>query len=68
MNTNDDRVEIFESRVEAIGADSINFILDGPTYINIQILIRGKVKVIPTDLINNIAKVIREYEVKKEVK
>lgn len=67
MDNNEDKVEIYESRAEMLGVDSADFILEDATFIRIQIMVKGKVKMIPNDLVDSIAKVIREYEVNKGV-
>lgn len=61
-------VELYETRTEALGADSADFITNDATYIRLQVILRGKLKVIPSDLVDNIAKLIREYDVNKENK
>ena len=61
----DETVEFYEARTEPLGVDSADFILEDATYIKVQVLIRGKIKVIPQDLVEGIAKLIREYELKK---
>ena len=58
--------EIYETRAEILGVDSADFIMDDATFVRIQIMVRGKVKIIPSDLVNSIAKLIREYELKKK--
>jgi len=58
-------MELFETRTEILGVDAADFILKNGTYIRIQILIKGLIKVIPSDLLDSIAKLIREYDVNK---
>lgn len=62
----EEKVEIYEARTEALGVDSADFILEDATYIKIQVLIKGRIKVIPTELVTNIADLIRKYELKKK--
>lgn len=65
----DDKVaELYESRTEMLGVDSADFIMKDMTFIRIQVIVRGKVKVIPADLVTSMAKLIREYEINKETK
>jgi hypothetical protein len=68
MDKGEDIQEIFESRTEALGVDVMDFIMSDATYIRIQLVVRGKIKVIPEGLVNKLAQDIREYDVKKEVK
>jgi hypothetical protein len=58
-------MELFETRTEILGVDAADFILKNGTYLRIQILIKGLIKVIPSDLLDSIAKLIREYDVNK---
>lgn len=58
--------ELYEMRVEPLGADAVDFITNDATYIRIEVLVKGKVKVIPEDLIESIAKLIREYDLKEK--
>lgn len=58
-------VEIYKMQVDTLGVDSADFIMSDATFIRIQVIIRGKIKVIPQDLLNDIAKLIREYDLKK---
>ncbi len=65
----EDTQEIYQSRVEMLGVDSADFVLENATFIRIQIMVKGKVKVIPTDLVESIAKLIQNYELsQKEIK
>ena len=63
---NNDSVEFYEAKTELLGVDSVDFILEDATYIKVQVLIRGKIKVIPTELESGIAELIRKYELKKK--
>jgi len=60
--------ELYETRTEILGADSVDFVTNDATYIRLQVILRGKIKVIPSDLIEDIAKLIHEYDVNKENK
>lgn len=57
--------ELYQTSTEILGADAIDFVTTDATYIRIQVLVRGRIKVIPQDLIGDIAKLIREYDIKK---
>lgn len=58
--------ELFQVETLALGADAVDFVTKDATYIRLQVLVRGKVKVIPTELIENIAKLVTEYDSRKE--
>lgn len=57
--------ELYETRTEVLGVDSADFITNDGTYIRLQVIMRGLIKVIPSDLIDDIAKLIREYDLNK---
>lgn len=58
--------ELFQIETVPLGVDTIDFVTSDATYIRIQVLIKGKVKEIPESLIQNIAKLIKEYDLSKE--
>lgn len=58
--------ELFQVETIPLGADAIDFVTSDATYIRLQVLVRGRIKVIPNDLIENIAKLVREYDLGKE--
>lgn len=66
MDKAPDVQQIYEQRVEMLGVDSVDFILEDATFIRIQVMIRGKIKVVPSELVENIAKLIQQYELKKK--
>lgn len=53
--------EFFESRMEVLGQDSADFITDDYMFIRIQVLPKGTKKKLPKKLIDDITKLIREY-------
>ncbi len=66
MNNKDDTHELYQTTTEILGidgVDSADFILDNATFIRIQVAVKGKIKVIPSDLIEKIAKLVREYNI-----
>jgi len=67
MQQGEDTTEFFESKIEALGVDTLDFVTEDATYIRIQVVVRGKIKVLPNDLIAQLAKDITEYKIKKEV-
>lgn len=58
--------ELFTSKTEPLGVDSVDFILENATYIRVQTLVRGAYKVIPQQLVEDIAELIREYKFSPE--
>ncbi len=58
--------ELYKTQTEVLGVDSADFITNDATYIRLQIIIRGKIKVIPIKLVENIAELIRKYDAKGE--
>lgn len=58
-------VELYETRTEILGVNSADFVTKDATYIRLQVLLRGKIKVIPSDLVENIAKLINDYDIKQ---
>lgn len=58
--------ELFQVETIPLGADAVDFVTRDATYIRLQVLVRGKIKVIPNDLIQGIAKLVRDYDLSKE--
>lgn len=59
-------VELYETRAEVLGVDSADFITKDATYIRLQVLLRGRIKVIPNSLVENIVRLIRQYDIDTE--
>ena len=66
MNDNDEVQTVYQSRLELLGVESADFLLENGTFIRVQAIARGAKKVVPTDLVESIAKLIREYELSKQ--
>ncbi len=61
-------MELYESKIEVLGMDSVDFVIKNDTYIRIQVIVKGAVKVIPSDLVDDIAKLIASYDIGKLIK
>lgn len=53
--------EFYESRVEILGLESADFITDDYMFIRVQALPKGKKKLLPRKLIDDITELIRKY-------
>lgn len=60
-------LELFQSSTEIMGVDSADFAMDNATYIRLQVVVGGAIKVIPMDLVQQIAKFITSYDIKKAI-
>jgi len=67
MDKGEDTQEVYAFKSEILGVDSADFLMEDATFIRIQVMVRGRIKKVPTDLIENVAKLIREYELNKKV-
>lgn len=59
--------ELFENKTEIMGVDSVDFVLENATYVRVQVLVKGMIKVLPNELIEELAEVIKNYDIMKHV-
>lgn len=58
--------ELYQTETVPLGVDCLNFVTNDATWIQVQVLVKGKIKHIPQELVENILKLIKEYDTKKE--